>query len=91
MTDDVAKRKKFEDGQRLTLWLGEMYRADQLGIGRKEDVFRRAHSTVSADPALLDIAKERIPELEKLVRVRPNSHVEKKQLEYLKHLTQEPA
>ncbi len=80
-----------EDGTRLDAWLGDMYRADQLKIGSKDDVFRRAQSTVSADPALLALAKERIPELEKTVRARPNSHVEKMQLEYLKELIKEPA
>jgi hypothetical protein len=69
-----------------------MYRVEVLGFGNnKDDVFRRAHSTVSADPALLAVAKEQIPELEKTVKARPNSHVEKKKLEYLTFLIKEPA
>ncbi len=84
-----AARKKFDDGRRLDAWLGDMYRADQLSIGKKEDVYRRAHSTVNADPALVAIAQERIPELEAATRARPNAHVEKKQLEYLNYLMKE--
>ncbi len=82
-------RKKFEDGQRLKQWLGEMYRADVLGVGNRDDVFRRAYSTVAADPDMLSNAREDIPELEKVCKARPNAHVERKKLEYLKHLITE--
>ncbi len=84
------KLRTYNDGRRLDSWLGEMYRSDQLGVGNKEVVFRRAHSTVSADPQLLAIARERIPILEATTRARPNAHVEQKQLEYLRHLVTEP-
>ncbi len=87
----TPERKKFEDGQRLNQWLGEMYRVDVLGFGGRDDTFRRAVSTVQADPALMEIVREQIPELEKVCRVRPNALVEKKQLEYLKELVKEPA
>lgn len=87
----TTARQKFDDGRRLDAWLGDMYRSDQLGAGNKEAVFRRAHSTVNADPALMAIVRERIPELEAATRARPNSHVEKKQLEYLKHINKELA
>ncbi len=88
----TPERQKFEDGRRLDQWLGEVYRVDVLGTGgSREDVVRRARSVVLGDPALLTIAKERIPELEKVCRVRSNAHVEKKQLEYLRELVKEPA
>lgn len=79
-----------QDDARLDQWLAEMYRVDNLGVGGRDDVFRRARSTIAADPTLLSLAKGRIPTLEKLVKSRGDSvHVEKKQLQYLKHVTQE--
>jgi hypothetical protein len=83
--------KKFNDWERLKKLLGSMYRADVLGIGNKDDVFRRAQSTVTGDPALISAANEWIPELERVCRARPNAHVEKKQLEYLREVIKEPA
>ncbi len=87
----TPERKKFEDWLRLKQWLGEIYRADVLGVGKRDDVFRRAQSTVTADPALVSVANERISELEQVCRSRPNAHVEKKQLEYLREIMKEPA
>lgn len=88
---DSQAMQTYNDGRRLDSWLSEMYRADQLGVGNRILVFRRAQSTVSADPQLLTIARERIPILEQTCRARPNAHVESKQLEYLRHLITEPA
>jgi hypothetical protein len=87
----TPERKKFNDWERLKKWLGEMYRADVLGVGKRADVFRRAKDTVAADPSLISAANEWIPELEQVCRSRPNAHVEKKQLEYLRELMKEPA
>lgn len=76
-----------EADNRLKFWLGEMYRADVLGVGRRDEVFRLACSTVVADPALMSQVHEQVPELEKVVRTRrDNAHVEKKTLEYMKKI-----
>ena len=89
MTGPLAQ---FEAGRRVDQWLGEMYRADVLGVGRSGDVTRRARDTIAADPLMLEYARSKVLTLEKTCRARPNAHVEAKQLEYLrKLLAEEPA
>lgn len=89
MTDAALAR--FNLGRLLDHWLGEVYRADVLGVGQRATAERLARDALAADQSLMAEAKTRIPVLEGVCRVRPNAYVEKKQLEYLKRLTMETA
>lgn len=75
------------DKARLQHWLGEMYRADVLGSGDRATIMRLAIDTVRADPHMMALVDQRIPELTPIVaRRQDRAHVEKKELEYLQQI-----
>lgn len=90
---DAAALARFNDDQRLSQWLGEMYRSHVLGVGDRETTTRLARGVVEADQRLQDAAKRKLAELEPVCAIRDqkSAYVEHKQLELLKKLVNKEA
>ena len=67
----------------LKMWLGAMYLAKVLKHGDYDETRTIVRQRLEADQDLRKEAEELRTALRPVVKARPNSHIEKAQLEYL--------